>query len=607
VATYRSYCVLLKAPVRAPGGFCKTTWWSILGTILLGGVLFSPAITAPFVFDDYLHDMMVRGSYPSPRGPFDLYDFVGNGDRALLYDRGVYPWWSDPQLTIRFWRPLSSAVLWFERGITESALALHLHSYLWWILLVLASVRFYARRLPRRAALLSTAIFALAPCHALPLAWLANREVLLSLTFGILALDEATRTDSANEAKRVLLTALFWTLALLSGEYALGMLGYFGVSWLYDVFGQRTRASGSTSAPQYFRGLAFALPAVAYLATRKVLGYGTHGSAFYSDPSDNLRVYLETAPRRIVTLALDAFWSLNLHTLELDTSWYLLALSVAASVYSALVGMRWLRACSEQRSIELLHWALPGALLALIPVAAVIPSPRVVGCALFGLAPLMGALIDCVWREPTTAQAKAPAATFMIALAFSFSGLVHGPVTAFLLSKDASSAPRQFTKNVAQTVQDLSQTPNLDLIMVRFLAGGFYLPSALDVAGHARKKTLMLSMCGKVLMRREAATTTRFELIAPEGESLFPVGIGNLFRPAEALMHVGERVVLPEMEVTVTEVNARGVRTAMFTLAKPMEQYVWLQETQTGYLPIALPPPGFGAPFELTQQRTQAD
>jgi hypothetical protein len=217
-------------------------------------------------------------------------------------------------------------VLWFERRITESALALHLHSYLWWILLVLASARFYIRRLPRRAALLATAIFALAPCHVIPLAWLANREALLSLTFGILALDEATRTDSANATKRVFLTVLLWTLALLSGEYALGMLGYFGLSWLFAL-------QKNTRVQVCLRGLAFALPALAYLGVRKALGYGTHGSAFYSDPSDNLHVYLVTAPRRIVTLALDAFWSLDRFALNLESSWYLLAGSVAASVY----------------------------------------------------------------------------------------------------------------------------------------------------------------------------------------------------------------------------------------------------------------------------------
>jgi hypothetical protein len=594
--------VLVNAAVRAPV-FYKTTWGVLLLILLLGGILFSPAITAPFVFDDYLHDMMIRGSYPSPRGPFDLYDFIGNGDRAILYDRGVYPWWSDPQLTIRFWRPLSSAVLWFERGITSNSLALHLHSYLWWSLLVLASARFYLRRLPRRAALLATAIFALAPCHVIPLAWLANREALLSLTFGIAALDEATRTDSASESKRVLLTLLLWTLALLSGEYALCMLGYFAGAWLLATV---AHAKLRTRTQSLLRCLSFAIPALTYLGARKALGYGTHGSAFYSDPSDNLRVYLGTAPRRIVTLALDAFWSLDLHALHLESAWYLLAGSAALSVYLTLIGLRWLTTCGERSSIDLLRWSLPGALLALVPVAAAMPSPRLVGCALFGLAPLLGTLIDCVWREPTDIQIKAPTAAFMAALAFAFSGLVHGPMTALLLSREFSSAPRVFKDKIAEAVHDLTQTKELDLVLVRFLAAGFYLPSALDVAGHAPTKTLMLSLCGKVLMRRTEATLTSFELIAPEGESLFLTGPGNLFRPADAplaSMRVGERVSLPELEVVVTEVNAKGVRTAMFTLAKPMEHYVWIQETQTGFLPVTLPPPGFGAPFELTQQR----
>src|SRR5580658_562131 len=80
----------------------------------IGVLVFLPSLLSPLVLDDYLHASMVRGTFPAPRGIFDLYDFVSDADRRILIDRGVLPWWTHPAFTIRFFRPLSSALLWFS-------------------------------------------------------------------------------------------------------------------------------------------------------------------------------------------------------------------------------------------------------------------------------------------------------------------------------------------------------------------------------------------------------------------------------------------------------------------------------------------------------------
>src|SRR5689334_10732922 len=69
---------------------------------LVGALVNSPALRSAYLLDDYLHASMVAGVYPTPRGPFDLYNFVSDADRDVLVDRGMLPWWSDPRLTIRF-------------------------------------------------------------------------------------------------------------------------------------------------------------------------------------------------------------------------------------------------------------------------------------------------------------------------------------------------------------------------------------------------------------------------------------------------------------------------------------------------------------------------
>src|SRR5690242_133234 len=56
----------------------------LLLLLLAGAGLFSPAILSPLFLDDYLQGAMVEGTFPARRGPFDLYAFVDDGDRAAL-------------------------------------------------------------------------------------------------------------------------------------------------------------------------------------------------------------------------------------------------------------------------------------------------------------------------------------------------------------------------------------------------------------------------------------------------------------------------------------------------------------------------------------------
>src|SRR5262245_30076064 len=78
--------------------------WGLWLVSLLGAIVFMPALRAPFLLVDYLQASMIEGTFPAKRSPIDLYDFVNDGDRAALVDRGMLPWWSHPKLEIRFFR-----------------------------------------------------------------------------------------------------------------------------------------------------------------------------------------------------------------------------------------------------------------------------------------------------------------------------------------------------------------------------------------------------------------------------------------------------------------------------------------------------------------------
>ncbi|MGD0525728.1 MAG: hypothetical protein ABSE49_11320 [Polyangiaceae bacterium] len=204
---------------------------SIIGLVLLvalAAVLFLPALRSPLFLDDYMQASMAKGTFPSPRfGAFDLYDFVNDGDRAVLYDRGILPWWTEPSLQVRFFRPLSSALLWADYHVFGGApLPLHLHSFLWWIATVLLARALYRRLLAPRVATIATIIFALAPCHVFPIAWLANREALVSITFGIAALDAYLRWRDGRRPLDAAWSTVLFALSMTGGEYAIGFAGY---------------------------------------------------------------------------------------------------------------------------------------------------------------------------------------------------------------------------------------------------------------------------------------------------------------------------------------------------------------------------------------------
>src|SRR5579883_3327065 len=175
-------------PARAAGSFLTHRRLLVL-VATIAVLVHLPVLLTPYVLDDHVQAAMIDGSFPVARSPFDLYDFVDDGDRQPLLDRGILPWWTHPGLTVRFLRPLSSALLWADhRLFGRDPAAAHVHSLLWWALASAGVYLLLTRLLGRRAALLGGAAYAFSPCHAIPLVWVANREALVATALGVLGL-----------------------------------------------------------------------------------------------------------------------------------------------------------------------------------------------------------------------------------------------------------------------------------------------------------------------------------------------------------------------------------------------------------------------------------
>jgi len=570
------------------------SWLALVLLAAAGVVVFWPAITTPFFLDDYLHAAMVHGRFPGVRGPFSLYDFVGDDNREALFDRGFLPWWTDPRLTLRFLRPLSSAFLFFEHSwIGSSPLAMHLLSFAWWLAAVLGARSLFRLCVAPRAATFATVIFALSPCHSLPLGWLANREALIALTFGTIGLTALLRWQRREGGRWAVLSTFAFTLALLSGEYALGCAGYVvAFAWRAPESGDRTRP---------LRGaLLFFVPAVGYLVVRRHLGYGAEASGFYQDPFRDTWLFVSHIPWRLAFLVLSGWFS------QEATSWQWTEAEwpVFAVVGLLAIGTR----------IALLHvagrldvearpmmWALVlGSFLSLFPVLAVLPNVRLLGVATLGIAPVVGVLLDTAWfgRE-AEARHGVEEWTAIVATLLGFAHLVHGPGRAWANARHLRNYAVEFADNTTELAKRLEGRVAPEVVVVRGLDDVFFYGFALERFGVRDSRWTVLSHTGHVLCRRQDPTT--IELLVAADSALYPASLGDLYRSELHPLRTSDTFTRGGLETTVTQMDAIGPRKALFHFDADLDdpRWTWIGESRTRGFYDALPPKvGFGAPFD---------
>lgn len=561
----------------------------LLAAILgLGALVFLPALRTPFFLDDYLHRAMMSGTFPGRHGPFELYDFVTDENRAEMLARGVLPWWTDPGIRIRFLRPLASALVWADhRVFGEQPLPMHLHSFVWWTLVVLAAHALYRRILRGRPLLVATAAFALAPCHALPLAWLANRETLLALAFGAWGLVFHVRADEERRRGRRLLAAtVAYALSFaFAGEYALCVGGY--------VLAFAALRRGWPALRRAIFVLPFAVPALVYLVLRSRLGYGTAGSGFYTDPFGDPLGFLVRAPWRFTALVAESWltWDVT-GAFGSVRAWIALGVLLAASLLTGPV--RRLLAKEEHAS---LRWLVLGSFGAMVPILAAVPSMRLLGATTLGIAPVAACLVEKAWFSDRGAERdRVVQITWFAALLLGFTQLVHGPAMAWLLANKYRDDARAFEAGVAELRRISGDPEHANVGIVRGLAGTFFAPFAIDPKGTIPARWCVAAHVGHVLALRKDERT--FELVSGRDSAVVPAGDGNLFRADVAALRPGTSYRTSCFDVTVLDATERGPRVVRISVREPMSAITWVEEGRGTWRAAELPAIGFGTPFD---------
>lgn len=392
----------LEAPPRGVGltGRCALYGWWIAAVIVFTLLLRLDVVAGPLLADDWDHYAMYAGIYPRARDPLDRFRFVSADaeDRKALLDAGRLPWWTDPDIHLAVFRPLSSALTELDFSVLHGAhvpAILHLHSIVWWIVLIVGVAGLFRQLFPPLAAAIAVLLYVLSNCHGVPLAWIANRSEIVAIALVVWGLRAhvAWRCGGSRWGRAIAL--LLVALGLLAGEHALGPLAYFV-------------AFEATSRKPIRKHVQALLPIAAlvtvYLALRSLLGYGVAGSSFYIDPFSDPRRYVSTLLPRMALLFCDlvfgwsAEWSIagppwlgNLHDLKaLPEHWLALpsvravqlALGVLAMLLVLVAVIRSKRASGRWQTV---HWLLLGAVGSLLPVSGVLPMSRLTMAAAIGL------------------------------------------------------------------------------------------------------------------------------------------------------------------------------------------------------------------------------
>ncbi len=244
----------------------------------IGAVLLSvPSLNSPLLQDDVVHRAMLADAIPGLHwGPLELYDFVGSPARpaSLLRDAGAMPWFVAEDLSLRFFRPLSSGSLALDAYVFGDRLwPARLHSLAWFLALLGIATTLYRRILPPATAGLATLVYALSVGHLMPVAWLAARHTLIAAVFGLAAfwLHVRARTDDWRAGLWSAPIAL--AVGLLAGELAVGAVAIIVV---FELVGRRDHWTRRVAAVA-----PFVILTLVYLIGYGALGYGARGSGVY--------------------------------------------------------------------------------------------------------------------------------------------------------------------------------------------------------------------------------------------------------------------------------------------------------------------------------------
>ncbi|MDD9937340.1 MAG: hypothetical protein OXT09_27265 [Myxococcales bacterium] len=558
---------------------------------LCGVLLTSPSLFIGFHLDDHIHRFMLgelpgaselRSAYESPFG-------IANGAPASNHwqiEQGIAPFWVHPELRVSLWRPLAELTHSLDMALwPDSAPLMHLHSLLWFGLLLAATALLYRRVMGATVlAGLAALLHALDHNHGFAVGWIANRNALVAASLGVLSLWLHVSAEQRSSRALGLLSAALLGAALLAGEGALVIGAY--------ILGHALFVARGTLVSRLLALAPHLLVVIAWRGGYQLLERGAWGSGMYVDALSTPLRFLAVLPERLPLLWLGQLLGPppELSSI-LAPPWTMLlwCLSLLVLALSLLALVPLLRRDRQAR-----FWAF-GAAAGLAVACSTQPHSRLLFFVAIGAMPLLcqlwSGLIEGADWLPRPPRLRALASA-VVAPAMG----VHLLLSPLILPL-ATASVWWVSRPVELGLSQLARQSRADTELVVLTAPEYFyvklLPAVQALSGRAGPERLRPLAFGPVELTVERLDARTLRLGYDGGILRDP--FSQLYRDARLPMATGERVRLRGVTIEVTGVTDDGrLREARVRFDRPLDapQLRFVYWSDDGFVPVSLPLPG---------------
>jgi hypothetical protein len=591
-------------------------YWIVI-VLIVAILLYTPFLFSGFFQDDYGFRVQFSPDVPEEakqvlrNSPLNLYGFSWDSSTrfSIGLDKGFVPWWASDQIKTNFFRPLSSLTLAFDYSLwPDTPLLMHLHSLLWFGLLILLAYQLY-RSVSGSAVVAGISILLLVVDDVFtgPAGWISNRHAVIAMVFCVLCVWLYHQGVSKRKWPYIAGACGVYVLALLASEMGLVTFAYL-FAYLLVLDRDKWLDRVKRIAP-------FVLITVAWRLVYTGLGYGATGTLLYIDPILNPVDFITQLFTRYPVLL---FSAVGLPVVEAVLAFSPQGAAVLAVLCLIPLGLLALATYPVLKTHRASAFWVIGLLVAVIPLVSGIPQNRNLGLVSLGVMGLAGQLFVGVATARKTALTTFQLVLLKIATPLLLIlYLVVSPIV--VISSPAST--RTMAEDQA-SVANFGSDPDLahqHLYVVNppgamSYAAGLLQRLLTDEPFPASINYLSFGFAPVHIERVDAQTI----IVTPDGGytplpgpvtddktgMVSHVHLENVYRALDEFyynprnpMQVGQVVALSEVTVEVTEMTGDGrIAQAAFTFAHPLEdnRYVWLlwDEAASTYERVQMPPVG---------------
>jgi hypothetical protein len=563
----------------------------VVAILVAGGML--PALTGGWQMDDYFQRVTLLG-YGDSKPINTFIQYIDRAHNLSQMDFGTLPWWASPDLYQAFLRYASTLTMMLDYRLWPNHPALmHLHSLLWLSAAVLVAALLYREVLGATfVAGLAALMYALDGAHAVPAAYLANRNALIACCFGFLSLQAFVRWRKLGHPRTRWLSVLMLALSLSAGEMGLATAAYL-LSYALTVDRDGIRARLMRLLPH---GAVLAAWALIY----KLGNFGSHGSGFYLDPARDPLGFAVSFCQRAAYLLMGQWTPIpaEMSMAYAPGTSAALHMSVFSFAIAAIVAVLFIPLILRDRVAR--FWGL-GALLSLIPIAAVGPENRLLGFVGLGSMALLAQLTQVVF--PRSSDVSVPRVWKGFAWAATLILLLIHLIAAPLLGIARIAYQANVSSRMMRAMASVPSDPRIesqDLVLIN-PPDHIYLVTAiwavhrlgnLPMPRHMRA----LSTGGELEVTRVGPRSLRVRFLG----GFFPTAFSRYVRSPNDRFSPGQHFELPSLSIVVEVLDAQGdPAQVMYEFPVPLEDSSlrWMRWQDGVYVPWS--PPALGQTEKL--------